>query len=332
MKFDDILNDLKNKIYKPIYLLMGDEPYYTDQITNYIVNNILEESEKAFNQIVMYGKDTEVGSIDNAARRFPMMSNYQVVVVKEAQDLKRIDDLVYYAQNPLKSTILVINYKYKTISSQKKLYKAIDKCGVILASKKLYDNQVPAWINKYLKEKKYEASPEVGLLLTEFLGNNLSKVANELDKLMITLPEGTQITPELIERNIGISKDYNNFELQKALGLKNILKANRIVDHFSKNQKSNPLVVTIITLFNFFSKVLCYHYLNDKSTKNAASVLKVNPYFLKDYIASAKNYGAGKTIQIISLLREYDAKSKGIGNVSASPGALLKELVFKIMH
>lgn len=332
MKFEDIIKDLKNKIYKPIYFLYGEEAYFIDQITNYIAHNILDEGEKAFNQIVMYGKDSKVEDIINAAKRFPMMANHQVLIVKEAQNLKQIEKLQFYADQPLNSTILVVNYKNKTFDKRKKVYKSIKKTGVIFESKKLYENQVASWINSYLKQKKYSISPVSSKLLTDFLGTDLSKISNELDKLMITLPENSTITPAHIEKNIGISKDYNVFELQNALGQKNILKANRIITHFANNPKDNPMVMVIISLFNYFSKILYYHYTKDKSQNNIASVLGVNPYFVKDYINAAQKYNTRKTVAIISMLREYDMKSKGYNNVSTTHGDLLKELVFKILH
>jgi len=330
--FDKIMSDLKKKEYKAIYLLMGEESFYIDKITEYIANNVLTESEKAFNQTVVYGKDTDVLTIDNAAKRYPMMSNNQVVIVKEAQHIKNIDKLSYYASNPLESTVLVLNYKYKTLDKRKKLYKEIEKNGVVFNSKKLYDNQVPAWINSYISNKKYSIEPVASTLLTEFLGSDLSKIANELDKLTISLPENTEITSKHIEDKIGISKDYNNFELQNALVIKDVLKANRIIDHFGKNQKSNPIVLTISSLFSFFRKVLIYHFSKDKNPRAIASVLKINPYFVKDYEKAAKKYNAKKVVAIISYLRDYDLKSKGFNNQSATPVDLLKELVFKILH
>jgi len=332
MTYDQIMKDLKNKIYKPIYLLMGDESYYIDEITNYIIANVLTENEKAFNQSILYGNETDVYMVDSAARRFPMMSNYQVVVIKEAQEVKKIDELVYYAQKPLKSTILVLNFKYKALDKRKKLYKEIDNNGVIFESKKLYDNQVPEWITKYLDSRNYKIEPIAAQMLNEFLGTELAKIVNELNKLIIILPEKTLITPAIIEQNIGISKDYNNFELQNALSKKDVLKANRIVNYFEKNPKDNPLVVTISSMYSFFCKVLNYHYLADKSPKNAASVLQINPFFVKDYEQTSKKYNIKKIVEIISILREYDLKSKGVGNVSATHGDLLREMVFKILH
>ncbi|MBI9054518.1 MAG: DNA polymerase III subunit delta [Bacteroidales bacterium] len=334
MSFEQIISDLKNKIYKPIYFLSGEEPYFIDLITKYINDNILTEAEKSFNQTVLYGKETEIHTVINSAKRFPMMANHQVIIVKEAQNIKNIDELIHYANAPLKSTLLVINYKYKTLDKRKKLYKSINESGVLYESKKLYDSEVPSWINGYLKNKKRTIDPGAGALLNEYLGNDLSKIANELDKLIITLPDGEfNITSSHIERNIGISKDYNNFELNKALTQKNVLKANRIVNYFSHNPKDNPFTLTISTLYHFYSKVLTYHFIKNKGDKRTvAATLKVNPYFVGDYEKAAKQYNPKKTVDIISLLREYDLKSKGYNNVSTSHGELLKELVYRILH
>ncbi len=333
MTYDQIIKDLKNKIYKPIYLLMGDETYYIDLITNYITEHILSADEKTFNQTILYGKDAEARLVDNAARRYPMMSNYQVVVVKEAQNLKSIEDLVFYCSKPLQSTILVINFKYKTLDKRKKLYKEIENNGIVFESKKLYDYQIPKWIKEYLKKHKYEIDPNAEMLLTEYLGNDLGKISNELDKLIISLPENTTITNDLIEKNIGISKDYNNFELQKALVQKDVLKANRIINYFGQNQRDNPIATTIPSLFYFFSKVLAYHYIPDKSNKNAvASQIQVSPYFIDEYKLASTNYSKRKVVDIISILRDYDLKSKGVDSNAVSPGDLLKEMIFKMLH
>jgi DNA polymerase-3 subunit delta len=331
--YEEIMADLKNRIYKPVYFLAGEESYYIDLITNYIESKVLTDEEKAFNQIILYGEDSTILSVIETARRFPMMSNNQVVIVKEAQSLKKIEDLVYYLEKPLLSTILVLNYKYKVLDKRTKLYKLIESNALYFESNKLKDYQIPAWIERYLMLKGIKTEPNASAMLTEYLGNDLHKIVNELDKLLITLPAGKPIiTTELIEKNIGISKDYNNFELQKAIGEKNILKANMIVHYFSDNPKDNPINLTIASLFGYFSKLLTYHYLTDKSRNNVASVLKVNPYFVKDYELSAGKYNVSKTVQIISLLRTYDMKSKGFGDLSSTPGDLLKELVFKILH
>jgi DNA polymerase-3 subunit delta len=333
IKYENIISDLKKRIFRPVYFLAGEEPYYIDLISDYIEEHVLEEAEKSFNQIIYYGEETSVTVIIETARRFPMMSNHQVIIVKEAQSLRKIEDLLVYIENPLKSTILVLNYKYKVLDKRTKLVKSLEASGVYFESERLRDYQIPAWIEKYLMTKGIKTDPNASAMLTEYLGNDLHKIANELQKLLITLPPGKPvITTALIEKNIGISKDYNNFELQKAIGEKNVLKANMIINHFASNQKDNPITLTIASLFSYFSKLLTYHYLTDKSKNNAAAALKVNPYFVKDYETSAAKYNVSGTVQVINLLRTYDMKSKGFGDVSSEPGDLLKELVFKILH
>lgn len=325
--------NLNRKIYSPVYFLSGEEPYFIDKISDYIAKNVLKEEEKSFNQSVIYGKETDAAAITNLAKRYPMMSNHQVVIVKEAQEIKNIEELIYYIENPLKSTILVINYKYKKLDKRKKIYKAVQNNCVFLETKKLYDDKIPGWIVKKLESSNIKIEPKAAMLLTEFLGNDLLKIENELDKLKITLDENTSIiTSDHIERNIGISKDYNNFELQKALVERNPVKTQRIIQYFASNQKNHHITQTITTLFFFFSKVLTYHVLKDKSRQNVASTLKINPYFVGDYEKAAKAYSAGKVVRIISTLREYDMKSKGTGNISAGPGDLLMELTYKILH
>ena len=331
--YEEIISDLKNRIFKPVYLLAGEEPYYIDLITEYIQEKILPEDEKAFNQIILYGDDTNIASIIDTARRFPMMASHQVLIVKEAQSLKKIEDLIIYLEKPLLSTILVFSYKYKTIDKRTKLFKTLESHGVYFESGRIRDYLIPAWIERYLMVKGIKTDPSASAMLTEYLGTDLQKIVNELDKLIITLPQGKPIiTTALIEKNIGISKDYNNFELQKAVGEKNILKANMIVHYFADNSKDNPITLSIASLFGFFSKLLTYHYLTDKSKNNVAAVLKVNPFFVREYENSASKYNVAKTVQIISLLRTYDMKSKGYGDPGTDPGDLLKELVFKILH
>lgn len=333
VSLEQLMKDLQNKIYYPIYFFTGDEPYYIDKVTDFIMQNVLTEPEKAFNQTVVYGKDADASAVTNTARRFPMMSNYQLVVLKEAQELKNFDDLVHYVENPLKSTILVINYKYKSLDKRKKIYKSLQEKAMIYESKKLYENKIPEWITTNLAKRKYRIEPKAAALLTEFLGNDLSRIANELDKLVIVLADNSKpITASDIENNIGISKEFNNFELQNALGTRDILKANQIINYFADNQKNNPMVQTISILYLYFSKILIYHSLSDKSRNNATASLKISPYFVPQYEIAARNYSASKVIQIISLLRDYDIKSKGFGNASAGAGDLLKELCFKILH
>ncbi len=331
MTYDQIISDLDNKIYRPIYLLMGEEPFYIDKISDYIAKNVLTDTEREFNQTVVYGKDAEARLIDNMAKRYPMMANHQVMIVKEAQDIKNIDDLQHYAEKPLKSTILVLCYKYKKIDKKKKLYKAIEKNGVAFDSKKLYDNQIPDWIAGQLRQRAFSITPEASAMLSEFLGNDLNKISNEINKLCIVLKPGSKITALEIEKNIGVSKDYNIFELQKALGDKDILKVNKIINYFAENQKEHNIIMVITSLFGYFSKLLTVYFIQDKSQGNLASILQVNPYFVKDYLIAIKKYPAKKLVEIISLLREYDMKSKGVDS-SAEPGELLRELMFKIMH
>ena len=318
---------------KPIYFLMGEEAYYIDKISDFIENNVLDEAEKGFNQMVLYGRDISIDDIVSNAKRYPMMAERQVVIVKEAQDLSRtIEKLAQYAENPQPSTVLVINYKYKKLDKRKTLYKTITKGGgVVFESKKLYDNQVPDWIRRVLKGQGYDNSPKAAQMLVEFLGTDLSKVNNELDKLKIVLPKGTQITPEHIEENIGISKDFNNFELRKAVGERNTFKAHQIAKYFADNPKDNPMVVTVALLFNFFSQLLHLHGLADKNPRSVASALRVNPYFVNEYLAAARNYPMKKVSAVISLLREFDVKSKGVGSNAVPQGDLLKELLVKIL-
>jgi DNA polymerase III subunit delta len=330
---EEIISALKNRIFKPVYFLAGEEPYFIDLISDYIEEKVLAEADKAFNQIIVYGDDTNIAAIIDTARRFPMMSSHQVLIVKEAQSLKKIEDLVIYLEKPLLSTLLVFCYKYKSLDKRTKLFKTLETNGVYFESPRLRDYQIPAWIERYLMTRGIKTEPSASAMLTEYLGTDLHKIANELDKLIITLPAGKPvITNALIEKNIGISKDYNNFELQKAIGEKNILKANMIVHYFADNPKVNPITLTIASLFSFFSKLLTYHYLPDKSKNNVAAALKVNPFFVKDYETSATKYNAKKTVQIISLLRTYDMKSKGFGDPGTEHGDLLKEIVFMILH
>ena len=347
--FEEIISNLQKKIYHPIYFLMGEEAYFIDKISDYIADNVLTEAEKGFNQTILYGKDLEPSTIIGHARRFPMMANYQVIIVREAQNIKDLVakekksekektekekkiPLEVYLENPLKSTILVICYKYKSIDKRTNIAKQLEKTSVLFDSKKIYDNQLPAWISSYLKIQQYTIAPQASAMLSEYLGTDLSKVANELDKLIISLPIGTQITPDHIEKNIGISKEYNIFELQNALGERNLLKANRIINYFGANPSNTPMPVVLQSLFSYFSKLLNYHFLEDKSQNNAASVLGVNPFFVKNYVVAAKNYNIKKVVEIVAILREYDMKSKGWGNVSATQADLQREMIYRILH
>lgn len=332
MTFEQIINDIRNKVYYPIYFLMGEEPFFIDVITDLLEDTVLDEDYKAFNSTVVYGRDVDATAIINQAKSYPMSGNYQLLIVKEAQDVKDIEKLEQYLNNPLKSTILVINYKYKKLDNRKTLPKLIKAKGVLFESKKLYDNNIPDWIVKYLKQKQFAITPKACQMLADYLGNDLHKVRNELEKLIIGLPAQATINDELVERNIGISKDFNVFELQKAIGQRDIVKANRIINYFGDNSKDNPLLMVVILLFGYFSKVLKYHSTHDQSRKNLAIVLGVNPFFVSDYQDAGKNYPPGKVLDIISILREYDLKAKGVDNQSADDSELYKEMLYKIMH
>lgn len=326
-----IVNDIKNGNIKPIYFLMGEEPYYIDRLSEYIDQNLLSEEEKGFNQTVLYGRDVSIEEVISTCKRYPMMAERQVVIVREAQDLsKTIDKIESYAENPMPTTVLVICYKYKTLDKRKKATKLLEKNGLVYESKKLYDNQVGEWIKRVLSGKGFTIEPKASAMLVEFLGTDLSKINNELEKLQIVLPKGSTISAKHIEENIGFSKDYNVFELRKALGERNQFKAYQIAQYFAENPKDNPMVVTTSLVFGFFLQLLQYHGLKDKSPKNVASVLKVNPYFLKDYDVALRNYPMKKVSQIVAALREVDVKSKGVGANALSQHDLLKEMLFRI--
>lgn len=334
-KYREILTRIDQKIYKPIYLLMGDEAYYIDQLSNYIAANVLNESEKAFNQTILYGKDVDVTAVINAARRFPMMANHQVIVVKEAQNIRKIEELDVYAKAPLQSTILVICLKGKTVDKRSAFYKTVDKIGDVLETVKLYENEVSPWISTYVQQQGYNIEPTASAVMADYVGNNLSKLVNELDKLFSLLPpDRKKLSVADIEQNIGISKEYNTFELNNAVAQRNIVKANRIAHHFGKNPSEYPLLVTISTLYSLFRNLLKLYALKKRSATQGeiASELGVNPFFVKDYEAAIRLYPIGKAIENISLLREYDMRGKGFGNTSTSHEELLRELLFKLLH
>lgn len=331
--YDRILSDLERKAYSSVYFLMGEEPYYIDVISDYIQKNVLNDNEKEFDQTILFGKDVDINTVINAARRYPMMGSVQVLIIKEAQMIKEWDNLFHYLTNHLKSTILVFCYKYGTPDKRKKWFQELLKVGTVYESAKLRDYEVASWIIRYCKSKNVGIEEKAVVMLSEFLGSDLSKIVNELDKLLITKPFDMKlITPEFVEKNIGISKDYNVFELQSALINRDVLKANRIIRYFADNKKTNPLIVVLPQLFSFFSNLMIYHYLPDKSPGTIVSELKINPYFAKEYQKAAQTFKPWKTMNIISALRETDARSKGIDNPSAEDGDLLKELIFKMLH
>lgn len=327
-----IVNEIKKGQIRPIYFLFGEEAYFIDKISDYIGDKVLTEEEKGFNQMVLYGRDVSIDDIVGNAKRYPMMAERQVVIVKEAQHLSRtIEQLCAYAKNPQQSTVLVICYKYKKLDKRKKLFKIIKKNGVIFESKKLYENQVSDWLRKHLLSRGYTISHKAALLLVEYLGTDLSKISKEIEKLRLAIPQQTEITPEHIEEHIGISKDYNNFELKRAIGGRDMLKATKIITYFAQNPKDNPFILTITLLNSFFTQLLQYHGLSDHSPKNVASALRINPYFVSEIQAAARNYPMKKVSTIISSLREMDLKGKGVGAVTMSDSDLLKELLYKII-
>lgn len=328
-----ILEEINTQQYRPVYFFMGEEPYYIDYLTEYMMDHILREDEREFDQSVLYGKDINTSQVIVAARRYPMLAKYQVLVVKEAQQIRNFEeDFLLYMQQPTPTTILIINYKNKTIDKRKKLAAELNKSAVLFESKKIYDNQVPDWISRYVATQQYQIEPKAAQMMADFLGTDLGRIVGELKKLQIVMPKGqTSITAELVEKNIGISKDFNNFELVDAIKVKDVVKAHQIAIHFAKDPKDNPMVVTLITLFDFFSKLLVYLYLVDKSSMNAASQMGVPPFTVRNYETAAKYYNARKVLENISLIREFDAKVKGYGQTSVDDGELLRELLCRLM-
>ncbi len=333
MTFEQIMDSLKARNFRPVYFLHGKESYYIDQISNYIERNVLTEGERSFNQTILYGKDTDFQTLRDIISRYPMMAERQVVILKEAQEMRALSELAAYLEKPVPTTLLVICYKHKKFDGRTKFGKLVKKQTAMLETKPIYDNQMPDWITSYLKRKKLDISPNAAHLTAEYLGTDLSKVANELDKLAINVPKGTKVSVQHIQDNIGISKDYNVFELQKALGLRQVLKANRIVNYFIANPKQHPLVMVIPALYNYFSKLYLLHHLRGASDQEIQKTCSIgSSYFIREYKAAARQFPLPKIKQIISALSEYDLRSKGVKNQSTANGALLKELVFKILH
>ena len=330
--YEQILSEIHKKQFAPVYFLTGDEPYFIDMIADTIENEALDEADRAFNQIVVYGRDVDVETIANHARSFPMMGERMVVIVKEAQDVKNLENFEPYLDTLPETTLLVFVYKYKKLDKRKTFAKKLDKKGVYFESKKLYDNNIPGWIQGYLKDKGYSIQPKATQMLADYLGTDLHKIANELQKLIISLPKNKSIDDADVERNIGISKDFNVFELQNAIGNRDILKANRIVNYFGDNTKENPLLVTAINLYSYYTKIMKLHCTQDKSQGNLASVLGVSPFFVKDYLAAARNIPPQMCIRNISILREFDMKSKGYDSGDTSEKDLYREMIFKLMH
>jgi len=335
--YEQIIKDLSAKKYLPLYFLYGEEPYYIDKISDFIEKNVLSEEEKEMNLTVLYGKEVKIEDVMLEARTFPMFSDYRVVIVKEAQNLKRtFDKIEHYAQNPLVSTILVICYKYDKPDGRKKYAKLFNEKGILFESATIYDNQVPKFINDFCQDKKIKIETKAVNMLAEFIGNDLSRIVNEIDKLLIVKPKDVDIiTADLVEKNVGISKNYNASELAKALGQRDILLANRIIDYFGKNPKEFAMPPTLTTLSNYFLNVLFYQKLQTKenlSVDFAAQRLGINSYYFKmHYLPAAQNYNSTKIRDVISEIRKADARSKGFGG-TFSDEDILKELVFRVLH
>ncbi len=327
-----ILTDLKNKRYAPIYILYGDEPFFIDSISNYIEKNVLDEGERGFNQMVMYGKECKMSEVVENAKRFPMMAEHQVIIVKEAQHLSREwGDLEAYAAQPQTSTILVFNYKYKKPDLRLKVFKELKKSAVMMESKPLYENKVPAWINELVASLGFKIEPDACQMLVEFIGNDLSRIQNEMNKLSINLQPGALITPLVIEENIGISKDYNNFELRKALGARDTQRVFKIAAYFAQNEKDNPIVVTSGTLYSMFTQLLKVHAASSSNPAVVAKAAGVSPYFVSELITAARNYPMKYCSRAIHILRDMDMKSKGVNSHDTPAGDLLKEALVNIL-
>ncbi|MHC1706215.1 MAG: DNA polymerase III subunit delta [Bacteroidales bacterium] len=332
MTIQKVLEDIRNRVFSPVYFLTGEEPFFIDQISEAIADTVLDDSEKEFNQSVIYGNDVTVSAILDMARRFPMFAPYQVIIIKEAQDLREIENIGPYVDKPVPTTILVFCYKYKKLDKRKGFVKALQNKAVFFEAKKLYDNQVADWVVAFTKSKGYHLEPKAAMVLTEQIGADISRMATEIQKLMINIPPGSSITVDHIERFIGISKEFNVFELQKAIGDRNVFKANHIAFYMAANPKENPIQKLVPILYSFFVKVLLYHHLPDKKGASVASALGISPYFVTDYQRAAQTYSAPKIESIISVLREYDLRSKGVNNDSTDNNELIREMLYKILH
>lgn len=332
MNFEQIMKSIAAKEYHPVYFLCGEEEYFIDCISDALEKSVLDEEEKEFNQSVLYGLETDAVSIAAEAKRYPMMAPYNVVIVKEAQGVKNWDALSEYFKNPSPTTILVIAHKYKKPDGRSNAIKAVKKSALYFESKKLYDNEVIPWVEKRFHSLGLKIDPKASMLLLESIGTDLSKLNNEIDKLAITCAKGSLIDAAVIEKNIGISKDYNVFELNKALGNRDVLKANKIIQYFGKNEKDYPIPAVLPMVYLFFAKVLLMHAVKHLDRGAQAKKLGVSPFYLKDYEIGIRNYTVKKIARIMSYLRKTDLASKGYGNTSASQEDLLKELVFFILH
>jgi DNA polymerase-3 subunit delta len=326
-----IISSWKKNIFKPIYWLEGDEDFFIDEVMDYAEKKILPEAEASFNLTVFYGKDANWADIINACRRYPMFAERQVIVLKEAQQMKDIDKLEPYIENPLASTVLVVSYKGKTLDGRSKLSKLVKKNGEIFLSKKIYENQLPAWTNGYLQSKGFQITPRALTLLVGHVGNDLSRIANEVDKLSVNVSSEKNITEDDIEKYIGVSKEYNIFELQHALSVKDHAKAMRIIQYFEANPKAVPIQLILPSLYGYFTKIMAIYQMPDKSERSLRTLFYNNPYLVQQALDTIKNYSYSQTENAILLLHDYNLKTIGINSYGASPASLMKELSYKIM-
>ena len=334
LTYESVFSELKKGIYRPVYYFMGEEGYYTDRLTDYIAENVLPEDERGFNQTVFYGLDTTMDAVVDAARSFPMMADRQVIIVKEAQLIKNTDALSSYLKHPQPTTVLVFAHKNGSLDKRKKIAAELEKVGAVLEFKKVKDEQLPAFVNNYMRGKGVVADEKTVRMICESIGADLSRLASEIDKLLLVLPKGSQVvTPELVEENIGISKEYNNYELQNALVKKDVYKANKIINYFAANPKKNPIQLTLAILFGFFSNVMMAYYAPDKSERGVAAYLGLkSTWGVGDYLVAMKNYRATHVMQILHQIRLADARSKGADAVTVPDGEIMRELLFFILH
>jgi DNA polymerase III subunit delta len=337
-KAEDVLKDLHAGKFAPVYFLQGDEPFYIDQISDFIEAKAIPEHEKGFNQVVMYGKDAPMNSILSNARRFPMMADRQVVIIKEAQNIPNLGKeetdamLIKYIQNPLPSTILVFAHKYKNLDGRKPLSKELEKRAVLVKTEKVKEHLLPNWVETFIAGKGHKIDHQTAAFIADSIGNNLEVISNEVGKMLINFSGPTQITKDHIQQYIGINKEYNNFELVKAIGIKDVLKANKIIHYFAMNPKNHPLIPMVSLIFNYFSKIALVHGKSGASDADLARILSVNPYFVKEYRVAAKNYPLGKVIDCITYIHQADLRSKGVDAGGMDDAENLRELIFKIMH
>ncbi len=334
LTYENIVRDVRDGNLKPVYCLMGDESYYIDRVADYIVETVLKPEERDFNLLTLFGAETDVDAVINAAKGYPMGAQRQVVMVKEAQNLSNLERLEFYLNHPQPSTVLILCYKNGSLDRRKKVTGLIDRVGVLFESKKLYDSQLPAFVRDYLKRKKLDIEPAAAAMMAEYVGSDLNRMAGELDKLSLAVGEGQKtVTAELVERNIGISKEFNIFELQDALAQKDVLRVNRIAQYFDKNPKANPIQKTLPALFKFFSNLMLSYYAPDKSERGIAAWLGMTEWQVRRNVMPARNHYSGvKVMKIIEAIRRTDARSKGVGNPGIPNGDLMKELLYFILH